>query len=158
MGANAQVCWEKFCRYFDVEPRQAPLAPGRTHLDAESARALVDEHTIGVVAILGSTLDGVYEPVAAIAAMLDEVQSAHGWDVPVHVDAASGGFIAPFLDPELEWDFRVARVQSINASGHKYGLVYPGRRLGGLALARSAAGGADLPRQLPRRRRCRPTA
>ncbi len=126
MGANVQVCWEKFCRYWDVEARMAPLAPGRTHLTAESAEPLVDDHTIGVVAILGSTMDGSYEPVAAIAAMLDRLQAAGGPDVPLHVDAASGGFVAPFLDPELEWDFRLPRVQSINASGHKYGLVYPG--------------------------------
>ena len=126
MGANVQVCWEKFCRYWDVEARQAPLAPGRTHLTAETARPLVDEHTIGVVAILGSTMDGSYEPVADIAAMLDELATGGGPDVPLHVDAASGGFVAPFIDPDLEWDFRLPRVQSINASGHKYGLVYPG--------------------------------
>jgi glutamate decarboxylase len=126
MGANVQVCWEKFCRYWDVEARMAPLAPGRTHLTAESAKPLIDENTIGVVAILGSTMDGSYEPVAEIAAMLDALQEETGLDVPLHVDAASGGFIAPFLDPDLEWDFRLPRVQSINASGHKYGLVYPG--------------------------------
>ncbi len=126
MGGNVQVCWEKFCRYWDVEARMAPLAPGRTHLTADAARPLVDENTIGVVAILGSTMDGVYEPVAEIAAMLDELAAAGGPDVPLHVDAASGGFVAPFLDPDLAWDFRLERVQSINASGHKYGLVYPG--------------------------------
>ena len=142
LGANAQVCWEKFCRYFDVEARQAPLAPGRTHLTAEAAAPLVDEHTIGVVAILGSTLDGSYEPVGELAAMLDAHQERTGHDVPLHVDAASGGFVAPFLDPDLEWDFRVARVQSINASGHKFGLVYPGV---GWAVWRSSAA---LPEEL----------
>ncbi len=125
MGANAQVCWDKFCRYWDIEPRQMPLEPGRTSLTAEQAAARCDENTIGVVAILGSTLDGTYEPVAEIAHALDALQARTGLDVPLHVDAASGGFVAPFLDPDLEWDFRVARVQSINASGHKYGLVYP---------------------------------
>jgi glutamate decarboxylase len=85
-----------------------------------------DENTIGVVAILGSTFDGIYEPVAEIAAALDDQAAGGGPDVPIHVDGASGGFIAPFLDPDLEWDFRLERVQSINASGHKYGLVYPG--------------------------------
>ena len=85
-----------------------------------------DENTIGVVAILGSTFDGSYEPVQDIAAALDALQAEKGLDIPLHVDAASGGFVAPFLVPELEWDFRLARVQSINASGHKYGLVYPG--------------------------------
>ncbi len=125
MGANVQVCWEKFCRYWDVEPRRAPLEPGRTCLGASEALALCDENTIGVVAILGSTFDGAYEPVAEISRALDALQARTGQDVPIHVDAASGGFVAPFLDPELEWDFRLARVQSINASGHKYGLVYP---------------------------------
>jgi glutamate decarboxylase len=126
MGENVQVCWEKFCRYWEVEPRKAKLGPGRTCLTADAAAALCDENTIGVVAILGSTFDGVYEPVAEIAAALDRLEADRGWDIPLHVDAASGGFVAPFLDPELEWDFRVGRVDSINASGHKYGLVYPG--------------------------------
>jgi len=126
MGANVQVCWEKFCRYWDVEPRLVPVGAGSTCLTAEGAVEHCDERTIGVVAILGSTFDGAYEPVAEIAAALDALQDARGLDVPVHVDAASGGFVAPFVDPDLEWDFRVARVASINASGHKYGLVYPG--------------------------------
>ena len=125
MGANVQVCWDKFCRYWDIEPRKMPLEPGRTCLGAAGAAELCDENTIGVVAILGSTLDGSYEPVAEIAAALDRLHRQTGLDVPIHVDAASGGFVAPFLDPELEWDFRLPRVQSINASGHKYGLVYP---------------------------------
>jgi glutamate decarboxylase len=126
MGSNVQVCWEKFCRYWDVEPRMVPVERGRYHLGAEEAVAQCDENTIGVVAILGSTFDGSYEPVKEIALALDRLQSDRGLDVPVHVDAASGGFVAPFIQPELEWDFRIARVQSINASGHKYGLVYPG--------------------------------
>jgi glutamate decarboxylase len=126
MGSNVQVCWEKFCRYWDVEPRMIPVEGKRYHLGAEEAAAACDENTIGVVAILGSTFDGSYEPVRDIAAALDQLQSDKGLDIPIHVDAASGGFVAPFLQPELEWDFRIARVQSINASGHKYGLVYPG--------------------------------
>ncbi len=126
MGANVQVCWEKFCRYWDVEPRMVPMAGERFHLDAASAAAAVDENTIGVVAILGSTFDGSYEPVAEIAAALDGVASRTGVDVPIHVDGASGAMIAPFLDPDLTWDFRLPRVASINTSGHKYGLVYPG--------------------------------
>jgi glutamate decarboxylase len=126
MGANVQVCWDKFCRYWDVEPRLVPMEGERFHLGAEEAVAQCDENTIGVVAILGSTFDGSYEPVREIAAALDQLQSERGLDIPVHVDAASGGFVAPFLQPDLEWDFRIARVQSINASGHKYGLVYPG--------------------------------
>jgi glutamate decarboxylase len=126
MGANVQVCWEKFCRYWDVECRLVPMEGERYHLTAEPAVAACDENTIGVVAVLGSTFDGSYEPVADICAALDRLQADTGLDVPVHVDGASGGFVAPFIDPELTWDFRLPRVQSINASGHKYGLVYPG--------------------------------
>jgi glutamate decarboxylase len=103
-----------------------PVGDGATHLTAEKAAAVCAENTIGVVAILGSTFDGSYEPVAEIAAALDDLHQSRGVDVPIHVDAASGGFIAPFLEPELVWDFRLPRVQSINASGHKYGLVFPG--------------------------------
>ncbi len=126
MGANVQVCWEKFCRYWQVEPRLVPMQPGRLHLTGPEAAARCDENTIGVVAVMGSTMDGSYEPVAGISAELDRLAAGGGPDVPVHVDAASGGFVAPFLHPDLEWDFRVPRVASINASGHKYGLVYPG--------------------------------
>jgi glutamate decarboxylase len=126
MGANVQVCWEKFCRYWQVEPRYVPMVPGRLHLGPAEAAAQCDENTIGVVAIMGSTMDGSYEPVLEISRALDKLQAERGHDVPVHVDAASGGFVAPFLHRELEWDFRVPRVASINASGHKYGLVYPG--------------------------------
>ncbi len=127
MGTNVQVCWEKFCRYWDVEPKYVPLVPGRYHLGVPEAVALCDENTIGVVAIMGSTMDGSYEPVADLAAALDALAATpDGPDVPIHVDGASGGFVAPFLQPEIEWDFRLPRVASINASGHKYGLVYPG--------------------------------
>ena len=126
MGINVQVCWEKFCRYWDVEPRYAPMEADRRHLTAESAVPLCDENTIGVIGILGSTQDGSYEPIAGICSALDDLAGSGGPDVPVHVDAASGGFVAPFLDPDLVWDFRLPRVASINASGHKYGLVYPG--------------------------------
>jgi glutamate decarboxylase len=127
MGSNVQVCWEKFCRYWDVEPKYVPVVPGRYHLGIPEAVALCDENTIGVVAIMGSTMDGSYEPVADLAAALDALAAAPGSpDVPIHVDAASGGFVAPFLQPRTVWDFRLPRVASINASGHKYGLVYPG--------------------------------
>jgi len=126
MGVNVQVCWEKFCRYWDVEPRYVPMEGERRHLTAETAVPLCDENTIGVVAVLGSTQDGSYEPVQAIADALEQLHATGGPDIPVHVDAASGGFIAPFLQPGLLWDFRIARVASINTSGHKYGLVYPG--------------------------------
>ncbi len=126
MGANVQVCWEKFCRYWDVEPRLVPMEGERYHLGAPEAVAQCDENTIGVVAILGSTFDGSYEPVKEIADALDQLDHDKGLDIPVHVDAASGGFVAPFIQPNLAWDFRIPRVKSINASGHKYGLVYPG--------------------------------
>jgi len=126
MGTNVQVCWEKFCRYWQVEPRMVPMAPGRYHLTGPQAAARCDENTIGVVAILGSTMDGSYEPVGEINAELDRLAAGGGPDVPIHVDGASGGFVAPFIQPDLVWDFRVPRVASINASGHKYGLVYPG--------------------------------
>src|ERR1700733_13888742 len=142
MGINVQVCWEKFCRYWDVEPRYVPMEGERRHLTAETAVPLCDENTIGVVAVLGSTQDGSYEPVAAIAAALDTLHSGGGPDVPVHVDAASGGFIAPFIQRELVWDFRLERVVSINTSGHKYGLVYPG--VGGVVWRDHESLPADL--------------
>ncbi|NKZ05991.1 glutamate decarboxylase [Actinomadura latina] len=126
MGVNVQICWEKFADYFEVEPRYVPMEGGRYHLGAREAVELCDENTIGVVAVLGSTFDGSYEPVAEIAAALDDLERRTGLDVPVHVDGASGAMIAPFLDPDLEWDFRLPRVASINTSGHKYGLVMPG--------------------------------
>jgi glutamate decarboxylase len=126
MGVNVQVCWEKFANYWDVEMRLVPMEGDRFHLSAEEAVARCDENTIGVVAILGSTFDGSYEPVAEICAALDDLERRTGLDVPLHVDGASGAFVAPFVDPDLEWDFRLPRVASINASGHKYGLVYPG--------------------------------
>ena len=125
-GVNVQVCWEKFCRYWDVEPRLVPMEGDRLHLGAEEAAALCDENTIGVVAVLGSTFDGSYEPIGEICAALDRLAAGGGPDIPVHVDGASGGFVAPFVQPDLVWDFRLPRIQSINASGHKYGLVYPG--------------------------------
>jgi glutamate decarboxylase len=142
MGANVQVCWEKFCRYWEVEPRLVPMEGETFHLTAERAIPQCDENTIGVVAIMGSTFDGSYEPVKEISQALDRLQEEKGLDVPLHVDAASGGFVAPFLAPEMEWDFRLPRVQSINASGHKYGLVYPGV---GWAIWRDEAA---LPREL----------
>ena len=126
MGTNVQVCWDKFCRYWQVEPKLVPMAPGRYHLTGPEAAAQCDENTIAVVAVLGSTMDGSYEPVSEINAELDRLAAGGGPDVPIHVDGASGGFVAPFLQPGLDWDFRVPRVASINASGHKYGLVYPG--------------------------------
>ncbi|MEU3557121.1 glutamate decarboxylase [Streptomyces fragilis] len=126
MGSNVQICWEKFADYFEVEPRYVPMEGDHFHLTPDRAVEWCDENTIGVVAVLGSTFDGSYEPVADICAALDDLQARTGVDVPVHVDGASGAMIAPFLDLDLRWDFRLPRVASINTSGHKYGLVMPG--------------------------------
>ncbi len=123
MGSNVQVCWHKFARYWDVEQRLVPVEGERYAMNAEEAVARCDENTIGVVPVLGSTFTGEYEPVAEISAALDDLQAGSGLDVPIHVDAASGGFVAPFIQPDLVWDFRLPRVKSINASGHKYGLA-----------------------------------
>ena len=126
MGGNVQVVWEKFANYWEVEPRYVPLEGDVFHLTADRLLDHVDDHTIGVVAVLGSTMDGTYEPVQDICAALDSDEARSGVSVPVHVDAASGGFIAPFVQPDLVWDFRLERVVSIQSSGHKFGLVYPG--------------------------------
>jgi glutamate decarboxylase len=126
MGTNTQVCWHKFCRYWDVEAREVSLEDAEVVTDPERAAAACDENTIGVVSVLGSTFTGHYENVQGLSAALDALQARTGLDIPIHVDGASGGFVAPFIQPELVWDFRLPRVKSINASGHKYGLVYPG--------------------------------
>ncbi|KAK6119936.1 hypothetical protein DH2020_046320 [Rehmannia glutinosa] len=126
-GANVQVCWEKFARYFEVELKEVKLRDGYYVMDPEKAVEMVDENTICVAAILGSTLNGEFEDVKRLNDLLVEKNKETGWDTPIHVDAASGGFIAPFIYPELEWDFRLPLVKkSINVSGHKYGLVYAG--------------------------------
>ncbi|KAH9745878.1 glutamate decarboxylase 4 [Citrus sinensis] len=125
-GANVQVCWEKFARYFEVELKEVKLSEGYYVMDPAKAVEMVDENTICVAAILGSTLNGEFEDVKLLNDLLTEKNKETGWDTPIHVDAASGGFIAPFLYPELEWDFRLPLVKSINVSGHKYGLVYAG--------------------------------
>ena len=125
-GADVHTCWEKFARYFDVEQRVIPLTPDRHIVGAEEVREQIDENTIAVGAILGTTFTGQVDEIAEIDAMLREVKGEKGWDIPIHVDAASGGFIAPFSYPELKWDFRLEQVRSINVSNHKFGLVYPG--------------------------------
>jgi glutamate decarboxylase len=126
MGGNVQVVWEKFANYWEVEPRYVPLEGDVFHLTTDRLADYIDENTIGVVAVLGSTMDGTYEPVQEICAFLDQYEKDTGIDIPVHVDAASGGFIAPFVHPAITWDFRLERVVSIQSSGHKFGLVYPG--------------------------------
>jgi len=126
MGSNVQVVWEKFCRYFEVEARYLPMAEDRYVITPEQVVDAVDSDTIGVVGILGTTYTGELEPIAEICAALDKLQKDTGLDIPVHVDAASGGFVVPFLHPNIVWDFQLPRVASINVSGHKYGLTYPG--------------------------------
>ena len=126
MGSNVQVVWEKFARYWEVEPRYIDMAPNQYTITPKGVLGAIDENTIGVVAILGVTYTGGYEPVEAIHQALTKYNTKTGHDVPMHIDAASGGFVAPFLQPDLVWDFRLPLVKSINASGHKYGLVYPG--------------------------------
>ncbi|MCG8927712.1 glutamate decarboxylase [Lentzea sp. CC55] len=126
MSTAVHVCWAKFCAYWDVEARQIPVREGGSGIDPQTAAEMCDSDTIGVVTVLGTTYDGFYEPVQQVCAALDRRYARDGVDVPVHVDAASGGMVAPFLDPALVWDFRLPRVSSINTSGHKYGLVAPG--------------------------------
>ncbi|RMJ20765.1 glutamate decarboxylase [Aspergillus sp. HF37] len=122
MSSAVQVCWEKAARYFDVEEKYVYCDEQRYVIDPQTAVDMVDENTIGICAILGTTYTGQYEDVKAI----NDLLVRRGIDCPIHVDAASGGFVAPFVTPKLEWDFRLERVVSINVSGHKYGLVYPG--------------------------------
>lgn len=126
MGIDVQICWEKFCRYWEIEPRYVPMEGDRLFMTAEEAVKRCDENTIGVVGIMGTTFTGDYEPVKEINDALDKLNGETGWDIGIHVDGASGGFIAPFIQSHIEWDFRLKWVKSINASGHKYGLVYPG--------------------------------
>ncbi len=126
ISTSVQVCWEKFCRYWEVEPRLVPVSDGHYSMKTEDVISACDENTIGVVAILGTTHTGEFEPVKEYNDALEKFNSETGYEIPLHVDAASGGFIAPFIDPDLEWDFRLKWVKSINVSGHKFGLVYPG--------------------------------
>ncbi len=118
-----QICWHKFARYWDIELREVPMEPGAYYASPDAIRQLCDENTIGVVSTLGTTFTLNYEPVLETAMMLDQLQKEKGYDIPIHVDAASGGFLAPFIQPELVWDFRIPRVKSINSSGHKFGLA-----------------------------------
>ena len=125
-GGDVHVVWEKFCRYFDVEPRIVPLAPDKYTIGPEDIEPHVDENTIGVAAVLGTTFTGHADDITGINKLLVGLKNDRGLDVPLHIDAASGGFYWPFVYPHSEWDFRLEQVRSINVSGHKYGLVYPG--------------------------------
>ncbi|WP_109402471.1 glutamate decarboxylase [Proteus terrae] len=137
-----QICWHKFARYFDVELREIPLEGDRLMMSPEEVIKRVDENTIGVVPTLGVTFTCTYEPVKAVHDALDKLQKETGLDIPIHVDGASGGFLAPFCAPDIEWDFRLPRVKSINASGHKFGLAPLGA---GWVVWREAK---DLPEEL----------
>jgi glutamate decarboxylase len=125
-GGDVHVVWEKFCRYFDVEPRIVPLSPGKYTIGPDDVAPHVDENTIGVAAVLGTTFTGHKDDVVGINDLLVRIKKERGLDVPLHVDGASGGFVWPFLYPDSPWDFRLEQVRSINVSGHKFGLVYPG--------------------------------
>ena len=125
-GGDVHVVWEKFCRYFDVEPRIVPLAPGKYTIGPDDVQPHVDENTIGVAAVLGTTFTGHKDDIVGINNLLLQIKKERGLDIPLHVDGASGGFVWPFLYPHSEWDFRLEQVHSINVSGHKFGLVYPG--------------------------------
>ncbi len=125
-GADVHTCWEKFARYFDVEQRVIPLTTDRHIIGPDEVKEQIDENTIAVGAILGTTFTGQVDEIEGIDELLRQVKQEKGWDIPIHVDGASGGFIAPFSYPELKWDFRLEQVRSINVSNHKFGLVYPG--------------------------------
>jgi len=125
-GADVHTCWEKFTKYFDVEQRVIPLTTDRHTIGPDEVEPLLDENTIAVGAILGTTFTGQIDEIEGIDELLRRVKQEKGWDIPIHVDAASGGFIAPFAYPDVKWDFRLEQVRSINVSNHKFGLVYPG--------------------------------
>jgi glutamate decarboxylase len=141
-GGDVHVVWEKFCRYFDVEPRIVPLQPDKYTIGPEDVQPHIDENTIGVAAVLGTTFTGHADDISGINDYLVSLKGDRGLDVPLHVDAASGGFVWPFLFPHSEWDFRLEQVRSINVSGHKFGLVYPG--IGWLVFRERS----DLPEEL----------
>jgi glutamate decarboxylase len=141
-GGDVHVVWEKFCRYFDVEPRIVPLQPDKYTIGPEDVEPHVDENTIGVAAVLGTTFTGHSDDIVGINRMLVELRDENGLDVPLHIDGASGGFVWPFLYPDSEWDFRLAQVRSINVSGHKFGGVYPG--IGWLIFRENADLAEDL--------------
>jgi glutamate decarboxylase len=125
-GADVHTCWEKFANYFEVEQRVIPLAPDRHTIGPDEVEPHLDENTIAVGAVVGTTFTGQMDDVEGIDTLLGRVEAEKGWRIPIHVDAASGGFLLPFCDPDTKWDFRLERVRSINVSNHKFGLVYPG--------------------------------
>jgi glutamate decarboxylase len=142
MGADVHTCWEKFARYFEVEARVVPMEPGRYTIGAQEVAPLLDERTIGVAGLLGTTFTGQMDDLRSIDELLLRVKAERDLHIPLHIDAASGGFITPFARPDEKWDFRLESVRSINVSNHKFGLVYPGM---GTVVFREAS---DLPEEL----------
>jgi glutamate decarboxylase len=142
IGGDVHTCWEKFARYFEVEARIVPMQEGRYTIGASEVEPMLDERTIAVAGVLGTTFTGDMDDLGSIDALLTRIEQERGVRIPLHVDAASGGFIIPFSEPELRWDFRLPSVRSINVSNHKFGLVYPGM---GTVIFRDAS---DLPEEL----------
>jgi Pyridoxal-dependent decarboxylase conserved domain len=142
------ACWPRFARYFEVELRQVPCEGHRLLMSPGEVVKRCDENTIGVVPSLGVTYTLQYEPVREIAVALDDLEEERGLDIPLHVDAASGGFIAPFIHPSLAWDFRIPRVRSINVSGHKFGLAPLGCGWAVWAVGPRSTGGVSLPGEI----------
>jgi len=141
-GTDAHVCWDKFAKYFDVDAIKIPIDKEKRTITADAVSKHINENTICVGCVLGTTFTGEIDPIKDINNLLMEYKTEKNWDIPIHIDAASGGFILPFTEPEFEWDFRLDRVRSINVSGHKYGLTYPG--LGWLIFRDEK----DLPKEL----------
>jgi len=125
-GGDVHVVWDKFCRYFDVEPRKVDIPSGKTTVGPDELGPRIDENTIGVVGVVGTTFTGECDDVEGLDRLLGQLRKEKGLDIPMHIDAASGGFVFPFSHPDFKWDFRLESVRSINVSGHKFGLVYPG--------------------------------
>lgn len=142
MGADVHTCWEKFANYFEVQARVVPMEEDRYTIGAAEVEPLLDERTIAVAGLLGTTFTGQMDDLRSINDLLARVEDERGWHIPLHIDAASGGFVIPFSQPRLEWDFRLSQVRSINVSNHKFGLVYPGM---GTVVFRDRS---DLPEEL----------
>jgi glutamate decarboxylase len=141
-GADVHSCWEKFALYFDVEMRVVPLKPGKYTIGPDDVEPLIDENTMAVGGVVGTTFTGQNDDFAGLNKLLLKIKSERGWDIPIHVDGASGGFVMAFAHPGVAWDFRLEQVRSINVSNHKFGLVYPGM---GIVIFRNHS---DIPEEL----------
>ena len=152
-GGDVHVVWEKFCRYFDVEPRIVPLQEDKYTIGPADVEPHVDENTIGVAAVLGTTFTGHADDIVGINDFLVELKNDKGLDVPLHVDGASGAFVWPFLYPDSEWDFRLEQVRSINASGPQVRARVSRASAGSSSASERPARGARLHGELPRQDR-----